>query len=379
MNCKRCGASWKLGNISPKIDSCPVCDINFRYAPDYREFETIVELLQFLITQYGVDYWSNARGINGYLNDYFPEKTEIRNKIKFLLEKDFGKKIAEWYLNNPNREDIIHFFQTMQFQGDNDNFIDGIMFLVGASKSEGTDIESPIFYKTFAQGCLNIEYKIAALEKAVRYGADDKIELELTDLKMSISDEVGLNSLQNLAERGNVNSLLRLAKIYEQGKVVERDYSKVIEYLNKAVLNNSAEGMFQLGRLYLLGWGVLKTKEKAIELFEKASEQNHVKANYQLYFVYYNENVDQKTLAIEKLKVAAEAGYLPAMYEYALHLLYGEQVSEDIPIAISLLESCALQGNVDAIEKLRYIYSIGYKVPRDKMKALEWQDKLMGE
>ena len=379
MRCKRCGASWKLGNLSPHMDYCPVCEANFLTEPNCREFETIAELLQFLISQHGVDYWNNCKGISGYLNDYFPEKVEIRNKIRFLLDNNISEKMVGWYQNIPSREEIIYTLEQAQFQGDIEDFADGIMFLVGATKSEGTDIENPIFYVTYAQGCLKVEYKILALEKAVQYGAGTITELELADLKMSISKEEGIVFLKKIAEQGNVDALLRLVKIYEKGNGVGKDYIKAIESLNKAIMKNSAEAMFQLGRLYLLGWGVPKIKEKAIELFEKASVQNHAKANYHLYSIYYNEYDNRKQLALEKLQYAMESGYLPAMYEYGLHLLYGENISENVPIAISLLESCALQGSIEAIEKLRYIYSVGYKVPRDKLKALEWQDKIMGE
>ena len=95
-----------------------------------------------------------------------------------------------------------------------------------------------------------------------------------------------------------------------------------------------------------------------------------------MYSRYYEKN-STKELAIDKLKMAAESKYLPAMYEYALHLLYGEQVTEDVTKAIEMLEECALLGKEEAIEKLRFIYSTGYKVIKDKVKALEWKARLM--
>jgi TPR repeat protein len=243
-------------------------------------------------------------------------------------------------------------------------------------KEEGTNFKEPSFYLDYAKQCTDVQYKIVALEKAVQYGADEETEFDLAELKLSNGKEDSVDVLQRLAEKGNVNALLRLAKIYEQGSIVAKDYSKEIECLNKAISNNSAEGMYQLGRLYMLGWGEPKSKAMAVDMFEKASQHNHEKANYQLYAVYYRENREQ--LALSKLKKAVDSGYVPAMYEYALHLLYGEHMKEDISQAVRLLEECALHGDAEAIEKLSYIYSVGYKVPRDKLKALEWQDKLAG-
>lgn len=378
MKCKRCGASWELGNLSPKMDSCPVCDIDFIDESENREFESIIELLQFLILKNGVDYWSNDKGINGYLNDYFPEKTEARNTIKYLLEQGLGSIIIGWYKDQPSSEEIRKKIEEVSVHGNKNEIIDSIMFLIGNLHKKGTDLADPAFYKEYAATCLDTQKKIVALEKAIQYGADAETELELANLKMTISEEAGLNVLQGLAERGNVDALLRLAKIYEKGEGVRQDYPKEIECLNKAISQNSAEAMFQLGRLYMLGLGVAKKKQTAIELFERASEQRHVKANYQLYSAYYDGDSNQKQLALEKLQCSAESGYLPAMYEYAIHLLYGECISENTPLAISMLENCALKGCEEAVEKLRYIYSVGYKVQRDRLKALEWQDKLTG-
>lgn len=379
MNCKKCGASWKLGNILPQMDCCPICDIDFQKMPSYKNFDTIVELLQFLVAQNGTDYWNNDRGINGYLNDYFPEKSEIRNQIRFLLEKQFGKRIIEWYQDIPDKVIIKEALESIQFQGDINAFSEGIMLLVGASTQKGTDIKSPVFYMAYAHKCKSIEYKIKALEKAVLYGAGEETKLELADLKLKRNPNEGMDAFNKLVEQGSIESLLRLAKIYEQGKIIEKNYLKEIDYLNKAVLQNSAEGMYQLGRLYMLGRGLKKSNEKAIELFEKASEQNHEKANFQLYSIYYNsEKENFKQLALVKLQYAAKAEYLPAMYEYALHLLYGEHTLENVPMAVTILENCALQGCEEAIEKLCYMYSAGYKVARDKLKALKWQDRLKG-
>lgn len=378
MKCKSCGAFWKIGNISPEVDICPVCDVDFIKNPETREFESITELLYFLINKNGIEYWANDKGINGYLNDYFPEKIEIRNDIKLLLEQGFSRWIIEWYSIRPSREEIKKKIDEVSFYGNVDEFIDSIMFLVGSLIKEGTVVTSPAFYKEYAATCLDIEKKVIALKKAIQYGADEETELELANLKITIDSEAGLKILQNLAERGNVEALLRLAKIYESGVGVQQDYQREIEYLNKAILNNSAEAMFQLGRLYMLGLGFAKNKQTAIELFERAAEQRHVKANYQLYFVYCDKGSEYRKLALEKLQISAETGYLPAMYEYAIHLLYGEYISENVTMAISILESCALQGYEEAIEKLRYIYSVGYKVSKDRLKALEWQEKLIG-
>lgn len=378
MKCKRCGASWELGNQAPRMDSCPVCDTVFAREPESREFETIIELLQFLIKKNGINYWSNDKGINGYLNDYFPEKTEVRSIIKYLLEQGLGGRIVDWYKTRPSREEIKKKIEEVSVYGTENEIIDSIMFLVGSLHKEGTDVTAPAFYKEYADTCLDTHKKIIALEKAIQYGADEETKLKLADLKMAINDETGLNILQSLAESDNVDALLRLAKIYEKGEGINQDYSKEIECLNKAISQGSSEAMFQLGRLYMLGWGIVKEKQKAIELFERASEQCHIKANYQLYFAYYDGDNTQKQLALEKLRCSAESEYLPAMYEYAIHLLYGESISENVPLAISMLEKCALKGYKEAVEKLRYIYSVGYKVQRDKFKAMEWQDKLIG-
>ena len=64
------------------------------------------------------------------------------------------------------------------------------------------------------------------------------------------------------------------------------------------------------------------------------------------------------------------------MYEYSLHLLYGDDVSQDVDSAIKFLEEAALRDDKDAISKLAYIYSVGFKVNKDMNKAKIYKEKL---
>ena len=379
MNCRRCGAYWKEGNISSTINNCPICDNNFQKEPEHRGFDIITELLQFLIAQNGIGYWNNKKGLNGYLNDYFPDRIKERADISNLLDKEFGNKMIEWYKNMPPQDVIVQDIMSLGIQDRINEYTSGIMYLLGAIKIGGTNFIEPQYYEEYARNCSDIRYKILALEKALKYGADDEIALKLSEIQMNVDNVKGLRLLQELSEKGNVNALLKLAKITEQGIFIERDYKKVTEYLVRAEQKKSAEGIYQLGRLYLLGRGVPRNRQKAIELLEKASHENHEKANYQLYGIYYNSNCSLQQVALNKLQNSAKSGYVPAMYEFALHLLYGENVVENIPMAVSLLEACANNGMEEAEEKLCYIFSVGYKVEKDKFKALQWKNKLMGE
>ena len=143
------------------------------------------------------------------------------------------------------------------------------------------------------------------------------------------------------------------------------------EYFNDI----SNEALFNQGRKFYLGEGIAIDIPKAVESFSKSAELGNVKASYVLYKIYY-QNQASTEFAIQHLKKAADMNYLPAMYDYAIHLLYGDDVDKNTEKAIQLLDKCAKKGSQPAISKLFYLYRVGLGNKVDRKKAEEYRKLL---
>ena len=63
---------------------------------------------------------------------------------------------------------------------------------------------------------------------------------------------------------------------------MSRDYTKAIEYFQKAIEFGSDYAMYNLGCLYVDGKGVSRDYKKAKELFERAAEKGNKSAMFHL-------------------------------------------------------------------------------------------------
>ena len=58
--------------------------------------------------------------------------------------------------------------------------------------------------------------------------------------------------------------------MYDYGKGVEQDYSKALEWYNKAVNAGNAAAMCNIGRMYECGKGVEQDYSKALEWYTRS-------------------------------------------------------------------------------------------------------------
>jgi TPR repeat protein len=83
-----------------------------------------------------------------------------------------------------------------------------------------------------------------------------------------------LKDLISQAENGNAEIQFQLARIYDDGKLVPRDFDKALHWYKKAALNDYQEAQFALGYFYCRGIGVKKDKEIADEWLIKAKKSD---------------------------------------------------------------------------------------------------------
>jgi TPR repeat protein len=83
-----------------------------------------------------------------------------------------------------------------------------------------------------------------------------------------------LKDLVLQAENGNAEIQFQLARIYDDGKLVPRDFDKALHWYKKAAMNEYEEAQFTLGYFYCRGIGVKKDKEIANEWLIKSKRSD---------------------------------------------------------------------------------------------------------
>src|SRR6266403_1800726 len=131
------------------------------------------------------------------------------------------------------------------------------------------------------------------------------------------AQDVGFEATKAAAEKGDPEAEYDLARCYERGTGVEKDYAKAADYLTKAAEQGNALAQYAMGGFYLSGRGVAKDVNKVIKWWRKAAEQNHAEAEAalgQLYFTPFDGRTNHINFqeATKWLREAAEQGQVVA-------------------------------------------------------------------
>lgn len=137
------------------------------------------------------------------------------------------------------------------------------------------------------------------------------------------------------AEQGDPEAQISMARHYQDGDGVARDYNEAIRWYQKAVAQNSTNAMLDLGLLY---WYRLNTPALAFEWCQRAAELGHSEAQWTLGKMY------EEGVGVAKNPAQAVYWYKKA----------------DIPYAHKELARC---------------YREGIGVPKDAAQAEYWQRK----
>ena len=139
----------------------------------------------------------------------------------------------------------------------------------------------------------------------------------------SIKDAIQI--YDSLAAQHDVNSLLRLSELNIEGKGVQKNIPKGLEYLNKAIGFHSSKAMLYLSNLYGMKTVPEPSIGEALRLLQKAAGLKNKDAMFQLALQNLSAtnsvaNSDLATEAVSMLNNAAKANQPEAMH--FLGLLY---------------------------------------------------------
>ena len=181
--------------------------------------------------------------------------------------------------------------------------------------------------------------------------------------RMSAADVQSVNAL---AEKGDVSAQFRYAEMLRDGRGVAKNVKEAVKWTRKAADAGHAPAQCQMGLLYMNGLGVDLDEDKAVEWLNKAAAQNHVQAQYNL-GIYYAKFSDKEAcrLAVKWLKEAVKGDSADAQYNLAqLYLNPHHPASRESGAgrrAISLLTRAAARGHAGAKAKLK---ELGIAVPQ---------------
>lgn len=174
-----------------------------------------------------------------------------------------------------------------------------------------------------------------------------------------------------LAQQGHPAAQYSMGLLYDQGKGVEKDSQRALQYFQSAVKQNLPAAQYYLGVKYYAGLGVDKNVKKARQLLTQAAQQDHLQAQFQLGLLYDNgeAGIQDPQLATDWFSKAAENGYGPAQHSLASHYITGRGVTLNLEKGGFWLQKAAEQNDADAMRDLGFLYFKGMGVKQDFKQA----------
>ena len=186
-----------------------------------------------------------------------------------------------------------------------------------------------------------------------------------------------IDDIKALAENDDSVAQKLMGHAYYYGHVVKQDYSKAIEWYEKAADNGDISSQGNLGYIFEFGEGTEIDYQKAKYWYEKAARQGDVSSQSSLAWRYaFGE---EKELDYLKAKFwyekVAQKNNPHAQYVLGYFHEYGKCGEVDYQQAMYWYEKAAKQGFADAQNALGSMYKFGEGVEINYLKAKYWYEK----
>ena len=191
----------------------------------------------------------------------------------------------------------------------------------------------------------------------------------------SVTTEQFLAAMLVQAEQGDPRAMLMVANIYQQGMGVQQNYSKVLEWSQKAAFSGDAEGYLRLGHCHEVGMGTAVDMEKAVKAYEVAVSMNNPLAQHKMASMLLTGRGVPKDIAkgLELLQKASDNNNFLASNELGFIFfqgLFGQK--QDFARAKALFLKSAEQGNLEGVKNYAIMLKDGLGQKADPAGALRW-------
>ncbi|KAF9975792.1 hypothetical protein BGZ73_000383 [Actinomortierella ambigua] len=252
---------------------------------------------------------------------------------------------------------------TMPFQHQSNNEM--VIRFVAAGEREELPKETPDDYRQWVERC---------------WDHDPLKRPEARD--MVVEDDVPdhtseARALLAHANKDDVEALLELASIYENGTGVVQDDSAAFKWYHRAAELQSALAQAMTGDNFYHGRGTLKDLVAAAYWRRRAAEKGYSEAQLTLGEMYMNGRgvAQDYTEALSWFRKSAEQGKSRAQYNLGLIYMNGQGIAQDYAQAAMWYRKSAEQGNADAQCNLGWMYENGQGISHDYSEAVSWYRK----
>jgi TPR repeat protein len=196
------------------------------------------------------------------------------------------------------------------------------------------------------------------------------------DEGVEVTPEALFAVMQVNAEKGEAPAMVNVGTMYERGIGVPRDFTKALDWYEKAAKAGAPDGYLRLGLCYEVGMGAATDMGKAVENISKAAELGSSEGKYKLASLYLQGRgvaKDEKK-GISLLEESAASGNSFAANDLAgilINGLYGQKTNP--PKAKEWLLKSAEAGNFEGIKNYAVMLKDGLSGDKpDPAEALKW-------
>jgi TPR repeat protein len=178
-----------------------------------------------------------------------------------------------------------------------------ILLFISSVATGGNDIWQTLFKEKLQeakQGNSNAQFDVASmyqngrgvepdLDKAIEWykkSAEQDNTQAVSRLKLLEANKERFRKILAKADTGNAESQYKLGKMYTEGVGVSTDYALATKTFESAAKQGHAKAEYNLGLNYYEGTGVERNRKTAYKWFKAAAEQNHPAAQYYLGKMY---------------------------------------------------------------------------------------------
>ncbi|KAK8883501.1 hypothetical protein M9Y10_042593 [Tritrichomonas musculus] len=135
-----------------------------------------------------------------------------------------------------------------------------------------------------------------------------------------------------ISEVNHVYSLMKLGRLFEKGKYVDQDITKMIKYFTLAADQNDDDAQYFLGAIYMKGEYVDQDMEKAVYFTTLAAGQNNELAQFNLGLIYLDSGSTKQNInkSLFYFDLAAKQNHLKALFFLGVIYYEGKYILQDI-------------------------------------------------